>query len=99
MSNIVPFIFENHQVRVLTDADGKALFVAKDVAEALGYKDTVNAIKQHCRGVVIHHPIADALGRTDVYKRQGAGGAECHAQLPGAAGGWRFRTEERFDCP
>lgn len=64
MSNIVPFIFENHQVRVLTDADGKALFVAKDVAEALGYKDTVNAIKQHCRGVVIHHPIADALGRT-----------------------------------
>ena len=38
-------------------------FVGKDVAERLGYADTVNAIKQHCRGVAIHHPIPDALGR------------------------------------
>ena len=34
------------------------------MAERLGYADTTNAIKQHCRGVVIHHPILDALGRT-----------------------------------
>jgi prophage antirepressor-like protein len=29
--------------------------VAKDIAIALGYKDTINAIKQHCKGVVKHH--------------------------------------------
>ena len=35
--------------------DSKVYFCGKDVAVALGYKDTVNAVKQHCRedGVVI----------------------------------------------
>ena len=37
-------------------------FVGKDVVEALGYKDTVNALKQHCRGMVKHH-LTDSLGR------------------------------------
>ena len=43
--------------------DGEPWFVAKDVAVALGYGDTVNAIKRHCRGVAKQHPIADRLGR------------------------------------
>lgn len=42
---------------------GRPMFCAKDVAVALGYKDTNNAIKQHCRGVAFHHPITDSLGR------------------------------------
>ena len=37
------------------EIDGKPYFVGADVAKALGYKDTVNALKQHCRGVVKHH--------------------------------------------
>lgn len=41
---------------------GKPYFVGADVAKALGYKDTVNALKQHCRGVVKHH-LTDSLGR------------------------------------
>lgn len=45
------------------EQEGKTLFCAKDIATALGYKDPVNAIKQHCRGVAIHHPIIDQLGR------------------------------------
>ena len=44
------------------EIDGKPYFVGVDVAKALGYKDTVNALKQHCRGVVKHHLI-DSLGR------------------------------------
>ena len=44
------------------EIDGKPYFVGTDVAKALGYKDTVNALKQHCRGVVKHHLI-DSLGR------------------------------------
>lgn len=41
-------------VRVIYE-DGKYLFCAKDIANALGYKDTTNAIKQHCRWVVKRH--------------------------------------------
>lgn len=40
---------------VLIGVNQKPHFVGRDVATALGYKDAVNAIKQHCRGVVKHH--------------------------------------------
>ena len=38
MSNIIPFDFKNHSVRVI-DEDGEPWFVAMDVAEVLGYSD------------------------------------------------------------
>ena len=37
------------------EVDGKPYVVAKDMAKALGYKDTTNAIKQHCKWVVKYH--------------------------------------------
>lgn len=49
------------QVRTV-EIDGVPYFVGKDIATALGYKDTVNALKQHCRGVVKHH-LMDSMGR------------------------------------
>lgn len=42
--------------------NGKVLFCAVDVARSLQYKDTTNAIKAHCRGVVKRH-LTDSLGR------------------------------------
>lgn len=59
-------IFENDEfgvVRTITE-NGTVLFCGRDVAEALGYKDTVNALKTHCKkyGVVIRH-LTDNLGR------------------------------------
>ena len=42
-------IFNNQefgQIRVL-DQNGESLFVGKDVAEILGYKDTSDALKRH----------------------------------------------------
>ena len=42
------------QLEVLMIGD-KPYFPAKDCAATLGYKDTTNAIKQHCRWVVKHH--------------------------------------------
>lgn len=39
MSNIIPFDFNNHSVRVVTDADGEPWFVAMDVAQILDYSD------------------------------------------------------------
>ena len=38
-------------VRTVID-DGKVLFVANDVAKALGYQDTTDAITTHCKGYV-----------------------------------------------
>lgn len=81
-------IFKNEQfgeVRT-SDESGVTLFCAADVARGLGYKDTVNAVKQHCRGVVKRH-LTDSLGRTqeasfipegDVYR------LIVHSKLPSA---------------
>lgn len=47
-------IFEHPQfgnIRTITE-NGKTLFCAKDVAIALGYKNTRDAINRHCKGVV-----------------------------------------------
>lgn len=41
-------------IRTIQEAD-KILFCAKDIVAALQYRDTVNAIKQHCRWVVKRH--------------------------------------------
>ena len=46
-------LFESEQfwtVRVVVGPDGEPWFVAKDVAEVLGYGDTAQAIRKHCRG-------------------------------------------------
>lgn len=43
------FNFEKHQVRVVTRDEGQTWFVAKDVAVALGYKKSENAITRHCK--------------------------------------------------
>ena len=60
---IQTFNFDDDFVRVVVDDTNNPLFVAKDVATVLGYSDTTNAIKQHCKGVAKHHPIADRMGR------------------------------------
>lgn len=60
-------VFENADfgtIRTATDENGKTFFCGADIAKALGYKDTVNALKSHCKedGVVKHH-IIDSIGR------------------------------------
>lgn len=60
-------VFDNPEfgeIRTIEE-DGKVLFCGKDVAAALGYKDTTNAIKQHCHGVVKRH-LTDNLGRDQI---------------------------------
>lgn len=55
-------IFENTEfgsVRTIEE-NGKVMFCGKDIATALGYKDTVNALKED--GVAIHH-LTDSMGR------------------------------------
>lgn len=57
-------IFKNSnfgEIRTLEEK-GNILFCGKDIAAALGYVDVINAMKQHCRGVVKRH-LTDNLGR------------------------------------
>lgn len=61
MSALEVFGFDGAEVRVVL-VDGAPRFVARDVAIALGYADPTNATKQHCKGVVIHHPLPTAGG-------------------------------------
>ena len=63
MTDIQKFTNEEFGTIRTVEQDGKVMFCGKDVATALGYKDTTNALKQHCRGVANHHPIVDQLGR------------------------------------
>ena len=52
MNNLT--IFESPEFGSIrtVEEDGKVLFCAKDVAAALGYKNTRDAINRHCKGVV-----------------------------------------------
>jgi len=63
MSGLIPFNFDGRDIRVVTDENGEALFVGKDICSALRYVDESSAMKQHCRGEVKYRPIMDSLGR------------------------------------
>ncbi len=47
-TQLVSFDFDQHQVRAF-ERDGELWIVAKDAAEALGYSDTDQAIRKHCK--------------------------------------------------
>lgn len=63
MNQIVAFTYENTNIRTTTE-DGTPFFCANDIATTLGYNDPKDALARHCRGVTIHYPIIDNLGRT-----------------------------------
>ena len=71
------------------EQDGKVLFCGRDIAGALGYANTQDALAQHCKsdGVAFRYPIQDSMGRTqearfiaegDVYR------LITHSRLPAA---------------
>lgn len=61
-SSVIPFQFEAKPIRVVTDESGEPLFVAKDICEALGYKDPTTAVRNHCKGVQKQRPLQTAGG-------------------------------------
>lgn len=62
MSNIKIFNFNGAEVRTVVLPNGEPGFVGKDVAERLGYADTSDAIKRHCKGSVVRLPLPTAGG-------------------------------------
>lgn len=83
-------IFKNPEfgsVRIVVDGE-KYFFCGMDVARALGYKDTVNALKAHCKedGVAFYH-LTDSLGREQKAKFISEGNLYrliVHSKLPSA---------------
>ncbi|WP_288163445.1 phage antirepressor KilAC domain-containing protein, partial [uncultured Ruminococcus sp.] len=75
-------------LRTLTDEHGRTMFCGKDVASALGYSNTKDAIRRHCRWGVKHdlpHPQSPArtiemvfIPEGDVYR------LISHSRLPSA---------------
>ena len=61
-------IFQNQEfgaIRTMSNEQGEVMFCAKDVAEALGYKRTRDAITQHVEeDDAVKHRLIDSLGRT-----------------------------------
>lgn len=66
MNDLLPLQFETHTIRVITGEDGEPLFVAKDIAVALEYKDTSQAVRQHCKGALIQRPLQTPGGIQEV---------------------------------
>lgn len=62
MSTPTFFAFGKHQVRVVIDETGEALFVGKDACDALGYANDSKAMGDHCKGVTKRYPLQTAGG-------------------------------------
>lgn len=54
---VQPFYFNEQQVRAVLDEVGETWFIGKDVAESLGYRDTDQAIRKHCKSPKIFKPV------------------------------------------
>lgn len=72
------------EVRV-AEINGKTYFVGIDIARALGYSNTRDAINRHCKGVVIHDILTNGgtqsmsvISEGDIYR------LAAKSQLPGA---------------
>ena len=62
---VVPFQFRGRELRTVV-IDDEYLWVARDVAEALGYVNTKDAISKHCKGVAKRYPLQTPGGVQDV---------------------------------
>ena len=94
-------IFKNQEfgsVRILQEGE-KYLFCAKDVTAALGYKDSVNAIKRHCKGVAKRHLLTEGgpqelsfIPEGDVYR------LITHSKLPSSEKFEHWVFDEVLPC-
>ena len=65
MGSMTPYSFEGSSIRAL-EIGGEPWFVGKDVAEALGYANTSDAITTHCKGVAKRYPLQTQGGKQEV---------------------------------
>lgn len=66
MNQILSFTYEANTNIHTTTEDGTPFFCGKDIASILGYTDTTDALKRHCKGVVKHYPLETPGGTQQV---------------------------------
>lgn len=54
---VIPFKFQENITLRTVSLEGEHWFVAKDVAEALGYTNPSKAVGDHCKGVTRRYPL------------------------------------------
>lgn len=54
---IIPFTSDEFGTIRTVEQDGKVMFCGKDVATALGYSNTKDALAKHCKGVANRYPL------------------------------------------
>lgn len=65
MKELQVFNFNDTPVRVVAGQDGEPWFVAKDVAEVLGYSNPLDAVAKHCKNSISDgFAFCDSIGRT-----------------------------------
>ncbi len=65
MKELQVFNFNDAPVRVVAGQDGEPWFVAKDVAEVLGYSNPLDAVAKHCKNSISNgFAFCDSIGRT-----------------------------------
>lgn len=63
MKEILKFMFEGHNLRTVVDNRTREVwFMAKDVATALGYTNTRQAVRLHCKKQVIFQDLLGGAG-------------------------------------
>lgn len=64
MSNVVPFDFDGHSIRVVTDGLGNPWFSANEVCDVLGFGNPHDAVARHVdEDDLGKHEVIDSLGR------------------------------------
>ncbi|AJK46220.1 BRO-N domain-containing protein [Burkholderia plantarii] len=67
MSNVLPFRFDSHEVRVVTDGQGAPWFPANAVCAVLGYGNPRQAVESHIDPDDVQKlDVIDSLGRTQL---------------------------------
>jgi len=51
MNELIKFDYSGHEIMGIKDEDGNPWFIAKDVADILGYTNPSKAVNTHCKGV------------------------------------------------
>ena len=66
MSNLKIFKSDDFGSVRTVEQDGKVLFCGRDIATALGYANTKDALSKHCKGVAIRYPLQTSGGIQEV---------------------------------
>ena len=70
-TQLTPFEFQSRQLRVQADEQGNPWFLAKDVCDILGYVNSRDAVKKHCKEGGVANRYIPELSNTYTFITEG----------------------------